>query len=159
MRNNLLKHIGIGIIFILSQLLIFQYLTIFGAVADLLLIFILWTSLRYKRLESLFFAAGLGLFQDALFDTWGLNMFAKTVTIFLVYKVVSKNSEVKLLFWQVFVIVFASAIIHNLFHLSFTSFLDAYNYSYSPIILIFGSSLYTAIIGSILYILKGDVNK
>lgn len=158
MRNNLIKHIGIGIIFVLSQLLIFQYLSIFGTFVDPLLIFLLWIALRYKRHEVIFFAALLGLFQDALFDVWGLNMFAKTLTLFLVYKVISSNSEVRLLIWQVFGFIFVSAFIHNIFYLGFSSFLDAYDYSFSPIILLIGSSLYTALVGSILHILKGDSN-
>ena len=158
MRNSLIKHIGIGIIFVLSQLLIFQYLSIFGTFVDPLLIFLLWIALRYKRHEVILFAALLGLFQDALFDVWGLNMFAKTLTLFLVYKVISSNSEVRLLLWQVFGFIFASAFIHNIFYLGFSSFLDVYNYSFSPIILLIGSSLYTALVGSILHILKGDSN-
>lgn len=158
MRNNVFKHIGIGILFVLSQLLIFQYLTIFGAYVDPLLIFLLWAALRYQRHEVLFFAATLGLFQDSLFDVWGLNMFTKTVSVFLVYKIISRNSEVKLLIWQVFGLIFGAAVIHNIFYLGFSSFLDAYNYNFSPLILLIGSSLYTALIGGILYILKGDSN-
>lgn len=158
MRNNTLKHLGIGIFFVLSQLLIFQYLTIYGAYVDPLLIFLLWATLRYKRHEVLFLAAGLGFFQDALFDVWGLNMFAKTLTVFLVYKIISRNSEVRLLIWQVFGFIFGGAIIHNIFYLAFSSFLDSYNYTSSPIILLLGSSLYTALIGCILQVLKGDSN-
>tara|TARA_R110002124_G_scaffold277621_4_gene449169 strand:+ start:7921 stop:8397 length:477 start_codon:yes stop_codon:yes gene_type:complete len=156
MRKNVIKHIGFGILFVLSQYLIFQYLTIFGALADPLLVFLMWIAVRYKRHEVLFFAAGLGLFQDALFDVWGLNMFTKTLTLFLVYKVISRNSEVRLLIWQVFGFLFVAAFIHNIFYLGFSYFLDAYSYSFSPIILLIGSSLYTALIGSILHILKGD---
>ena len=129
MRNKLLKHIGIGIVFVLSQLLIFQYLTIYGAIADPILVFVLWTALRYKRHEVLFFAAGLGLFQDALFDSWGLNMFAKTITIFLFYKIVSRNSEVRLIIWQAFVLILGAAFLHNLFYLGFSSFLNVYEFS------------------------------
>lgn len=156
MRNNVLKHIVIGVIFAISQLLLFQYLTIFGALADPLLVFCLWSALKYKRFEVLLFAAGLGFFQDALFDTWGLNMFTKTVTLFIAYKFISRNSEIRLLFWQVFAMILSVAVIHNILYLSFTSFLDIYEYPVSPIILILGSSLYTAVIGSILHILKGE---
>ena len=158
MRNKLLKHIGIGIVFVLSQLLIFQYLTIYGTIADPVLVFILWTALKYKRHEVLFFAAGLGFFQDALFDSWGINMFAKTITMFLLYKIVSRNSEVRLIIWQAFVLILGAAFLHNLFYLGFSSFLNVYVFSFSPIILLIGSSLYTALIGSILHILKGDAN-
>ncbi|XWN37900.1 MAG: rod shape-determining protein MreD [Balneola sp.] len=158
MRNKLLKHIGIGIVFVLSQLLIFQYLTIYGTIADPVLVFVLWTALRYKRHEVLFFAAGLGLFQDALFDSWGLNMFAKTITMFLIYKIVSRNSEVRLIIWQAFVLILGAAFLHNIFYLGFSSFLNIYEFSFSPIILLVGSSLYTALIGSVLHVLKGDAN-
>ena len=158
MRKKILKHIGIGTLFVLSQLLIFQYLSLIGTVADVVLVFVLWTALRYERHEVLLFAAGFGLFQDAIFDTWGLNMFSKTITMFLVYKIVSKNSEVRLIIWQAFALVLGASFVHNLFYLGLTTFLNVYEYPFSPIILLVGSSLYTAVIGSILHILKGDVN-
>jgi rod shape-determining protein MreD len=157
-RKKILKHIGIGTLFVLSQLLIFQYLSLIGTVADVVLVFVLWTALRYERLEVLLFAAGFGLFQDAIFDTWGLNMFSKTITMFLVYKIVSKNSEVRLIIWQAFALVLGASFVHNIFYLGLTTFLNVYEYPFSPIILLVGSSLYTAVIGSILHILKGDVN-
>lgn len=158
MRNKVWKHIGVGALFVLSQLLIFQYLTVFGAMVDSVLVFVLWTSMYYKRHQVLLFAAGLGLFQDALFDVWGVNMFAKTITIFIIYRFVSRNSESRMIIWQVFVLILVAAITHNLFVLAFSTFLDVYNNSFSPIILLLGSSLYTAIIGSIIHILKGDSN-
>jgi hypothetical protein len=52
--------------------------------------------------------------------------------------------------------ILSVAVIHNILYLGFTSFLDIYEYPVSPIILILGSSLYTAVIGSILHILKGE---
>ena len=159
MRNKLLKHIGIGIIFVLSQLLIFQHLSLFGTIADPVLVFILWTALRYERHEVLFFAAGFGFFQDLMFDTWGLNMFSKTITMFLIYKIVSRNMEVRLIVWQAFALIFGAAFIHNILYLGLSSFLNVYDYPFSPIILLIGSSLYTAVIGSILHILKGDTKK
>lgn len=156
MRNNVWKHIGIGLIFVLSQLLIFQYLTIFNAIVDPVLVFILWTALKYKRHEVLLFAAGLGFFQDALFDVWGLNMFAKTITMFIMFRFVARNSEVKMIIWQVFALILTAAITHNFFIVVFSQFLNVYNNTYSPIILLVGGSLYTAVIGSLIHILKGD---
>lgn len=159
MNKSVIKHIGVGILFVLSQLLIFQYLTIYGAIADVVLIFLLWLSLHYKRHELLFFAAGLGLFQDMLFDTWGLNMFAKTITLFVLYRFTENFSETRLLFWQVLVLTLAAAITHNIFYFIFASFLDAFGFSYSPIIILTVSSFYTAVVGTLLFILKGDPKK
>ncbi len=158
MRSNVTKHIIVGIIFVLSHVLIFQYLTILGAFVDPVLVFVLWTALRYNRTEVLFFAAGFGLFQDALFDIWGINMFAKTLTTFLLYKIIARNSNVRLLTWQVFGFVWGAAILHNVFYMAFSNFLDTYTYGFSPIILLVGCSTYTAVIGTILFILKGDSN-
>ncbi len=158
MRSSRLKHIIVGLAFILVQLLIFQFLTVFGATADIVLVFIAWISIRYQRYEVLLFAAGLGFFQDMFFDTWGLNMFAKTITFFLIYNFLNRNSELRLLVWQAFGYLLGIALIHNLFFLIFASFLDVYSSTYSPIIILLISSLYTATIGTLLFVLKGDSN-
>lgn len=158
MNRDLIKHIGVGILFILSQLLLFQYLDLFGATVDALLIFLIWLMLKYDRTATLIFAASLAFLQDAFFDTWGINMFTKVLAVFIAHRFVSRNSSVKLLSWQVFAAVFIISIVHNLIYLGFSSFLDVYTLGYSPIILLLGNSLYTSIIGTVLFILKGDNN-
>ena len=155
MNREVIKHIGIGIIFVLSHVLLFQYLSIFGAIADPLLIYILWLSMKYERTKVLLFAAGLGLFQDSLFDLWGLYMFSKTLLIFISYNLISRNSENRLLLWQIFFFIWVAAFVHNGLFLTLSSFIQTYTTGFSPIIFLLVSSLYTALTGALLYVFKG----
>lgn len=158
MKRRALKHIGLGVVFVLSHLLLFQYLTLYNAIADPVLVFLLWLCMRYDRSKTLFFAAGLGFFQDMLFDVWGSYMFSKVLTVFIAHRFIYKNSENRLMTWQVFLSVWAIAFVHNIFFLGFSNFIDIYGISYTPIIFLLGSSFYTAILGAMLFIFKGDNN-
>lgn len=158
MNRRVLKHIGLGILFVLTHLLLFQYLTLFGAIADPLIVFLLWLCTRYDRPKALLFAAGFGLFQDMLFDVWGAYMFSKTLIVFITHHFIYKNSENRLMTWQVLLFVWAIAFIHNAFFLGFSNFIDIYSVSYTPVIFLLGSSFYTAVLGAMLFIFKGDKN-
>ncbi|MTI88412.1 MAG: rod shape-determining protein MreD [Balneolaceae bacterium] len=155
MSVGTLKNILAGIAFVLIQVLLFQHLSIFGATPDLLLIYLLWLALKYDRLHLVLIAAGLGLFQDALYDLWGLHMFSKTLLCFLIYRLISGYSEARLLLWQVFLSIIGAALIHNLIFLGLSSFIDAYTAAFNPIIFSLLGSLYTAVAGTILFVFKG----
>lgn len=156
MRLSILKDILAGIFFILIQVFLFQHLSIFGTTPDLLLIFILWLALKYDRLQLILFAAGLSFLQDALFDLWGLHMFSKVLLGFFSYNLLNKSTESRLLAWQVITIVFAASFVHNLIFLGLSSFIDAYTTAYSPWMFLIGNSVYTAVVGSVLFIFKGQ---
>ncbi len=156
MNRELIKDIGFGLLFVLTHLLLFQYLALFGAIADPLLIYLLWLCMKYNRFQMLLFAAGLGLFQDMLFDVWGAYMFSKTLMIFIFYKFVARHSESRLMIWQIFLSVWVIALIHNGIFLSFASFIDAYTSNFAPFIFLMLSSLYTALVGALLFVFKGN---
>lgn len=156
MSSETLKDLLIGISFILAEVLIFQHLSLFGAIPDPLLIYLLWMALRYDRVKLVLFAALLGLMQDALFDFWGINMFAKTLLCFLAYNFLNRRVEGRLVIWQVFLVIAVSALFHNLVFLGLSSFIEAYTTGFSPIIFVIGNSLYTALLGSMLFIFKGN---
>ncbi|MEO1021380.1 MAG: rod shape-determining protein MreD [Bacteroidota bacterium] len=156
MNRALGRHIGIGIGFVLAQVLIFQHLTIWGSVPDLVLLFLLWIIPKYKRTSILFFAAGLGLLQDALFDFWGMHMFSKILLCFVSYRFIGSRGESRLLLWQIFLICFVCAAFHNLVFMGLSNFVDAYATGAFPILFLFGNSLYTAILGVLLFIYKGS---
>jgi len=156
MSADTFKDFIIGVFFILLQVLIFQHLSFYGATPDLLLIYLLWLAMRYDRVKLVLFAASLGLIQDALFDFWGLNMFSKTLLCFLVYNFVNQRKEGRLLVWQIFLVLVSASIIHNLLFLGLSYFIDAYTAGFIPIIFVLLSSLYTALIGSMLFIFKGN---
>ncbi|SMO86357.1 rod shape-determining protein MreD [Gracilimonas mengyeensis] len=156
MSAETLKDFLVGVCFILIEVLIFQHLSLFGATPDPLLIYLLWLAMRYERIKLLLFAAILGLLQDALFDFWGLNMFSKTLMCFLIFNFISRQKESRMLLWQIFVIIGAASLIHNIIFLGLGTFIQAYNTGFAPIIFVVGNSLYTAALGSMLFIFKGE---
>lgn len=156
MNANNVRDFIIGIFFILLEILIFQHLSFFGATPDPLFIYLLWLALRYDRLKLVVFAAALGLIQDGLFDFWGLNMFSKTLFCFMAYNILNRSSESRLLVWQVMLVIFAASVVHNGIFLSLSSFIDSYTAGYIPIIFLVGNSLYTAALGAMLFIFKGN---
>ncbi len=154
MRSGTLKHIGLGILFVLSHLLLFQHLKIFNAYADPLLIFLVWLATKRKRTGTILFAAGLGLLQDALFDVWGLYMFAKTLLVFLTYNIINKYAQKNLIAWQVFLIMLVIAVIHNFFFIMLGSLIESYSIGISFFSYMFGNSVFTAVIAALLYVFK-----
>lgn len=154
MSGTALKHIGLGVIFVLSHVLLFQYLSIFGAIADPVLIYIIWLCSKYKRTQIILFAAFFGLLQDAFFDVWGLFMFSKVILVFTTYKYIARYTERRLLLWQILIVIFIIAFLHNFFFVAMDTVIQSYSLSNSIFILLFANSFYTAIIGGLLYIFK-----
>lgn len=156
MSKDTYKHILIGFGFILAEVFIFQHLSFFGATPDPLLIYVLWLAMKYDRVKLVLIVAGLSLLQDALFDYWGLHMFSKTLLCFMGFNFLNSKKESRLLIWQIFVVILIAAISHNFIFLGLASFVDAYSTGFSPIIFILVNSLYTALLGSMLFIFKGN---
>lgn len=154
MSGQLFKDLGIGIIFVISQVLFFQHLSVFNTTADPIIFYLLWLASKYERPKLLFIAAFLGLFQDALFDFWGMFMFSKVLLVFLLFNFVKRKSEVKLLLWQIFIFILIAAIIHNIIFMSLSSFFDAYSTNLSPFLLIIGNAIYTAVVGSLIFVFR-----
>ncbi len=156
MRKETIKDFIVGLCFVLSEVLIFQHLNLFGAYPDPLLVFLLWLALRYQRIQLIIFAGILGLFQDVLFDYWGLNMFSKVLMCFVSYNFINWNTEGRLLIGQVFLTVMAASIFHNLIFTGLSSFVEAYATGFAPIMFVIGKSIYTATLGSMLFIFRGN---
>ncbi|WP_020402532.1 rod shape-determining protein MreD [Gracilimonas tropica] len=156
MSKETLTDLILGLVFIFAQVLIFQHLSILGTTPDLLLVYLLWLATKRNRGNLILQAGALGFVQDALFDFWGLNMFAKTLLCFMIFNFIERNKEGRLLIWQIFATIAVAAIFHNLIFLALSSFVEAYNTSYQPAIFVIGSGLYTAVVGSILFVFKGN---
>ncbi len=156
MSVEIIKDFVVGLCFILLEVFIFQHLSLFGTTPDPLLIYLLWLAMRYDRVKLLLFAATLGLIQDALFDFWGLNMFSKTLICFLAFNFLNRRNESRMLLWQIFVITGIVSLIHNVIFVGLGTFIQAYSTGFAPIIFVLGKSLYTAALGTMLFIFKGD---
>ncbi len=154
MNSGLIKDIGLGLIFVVAQVLFFQHLPILGITADPITFYVLWLVSRYSRPQLLFIAAFLGLLQDAFFDFWGMYMFSKTLLVFLSYNFIKRRSEVQSLLWQILLYIFLAALLHNIIFIGLISFFGAYATNYNPVWFVIGNAIYTSIVGVLIYIFR-----
>lgn len=154
MTPDRLKNIGLGILFLLVQVVLFRHLKIYQMQPDLVLIFLVWYVARKDRTSAILMAAGLGFIQDALLDLWGLNMFAKTLLIFLSYNFIPKNSNRQLLLGQVFLTILIVSILHNMIFLGLNAVIENYTAEIFFWRHLLGNSLYTALVASTIYLFR-----
>lgn len=152
--NIRLFFIGLG--FVAVQLLLFKNLRIFDGEVDLVLIYLIWLCTKLNKTECLIFAGVLGLFQDAFTDLWGLNIFSKTLLVFILHSYLNRISENRFIFWQVFLIILAVAFLHNLIFFALTLFSETFASGYIVWSLLAVSSLMTAVIGGFLHLVRTD---
>lgn len=74
----------LGILAVLVQWLVLGRLQLWGAYADIVLLYIAWLAFVYGRRVGMVSGFLLGLMMDALYDTWGIQMFVKTLLGFIV---------------------------------------------------------------------------
>ncbi len=152
MMNEKVKAFLLGLLVILIQILLFRNLKLFGLEPDVVLLYILWLVMRQDRTTAILIAAGLGFVEDALLDLWGLNMFAKTAITFFSYRFIPKVHDYQLLMGQAFLLILSVALFHNIILISLSFFIEAYTAEHSFWLLIFGNTVYTALVGMILYL-------
>ena len=154
MNSDLLKDIGTGFIFVISQVLFFQHMNILGTTVDPIIFYLLWLVPKYQRSRLVLLAALFGLLQDAFFDFWGMYMFSKTLFIFLFYNSVKKRTEIQLLLWQIFLFILLAAVTHNIIFFGLNSFFEAYAVNFYPFLQIVGGAIYTALVGCLIYVFR-----
>ena len=153
-KTGFMKTLMVGIGMVAIQIILLRHLTILGAESDLVLLFLIWLCTKRSRIECLLFAAILGLMQDALTDFWGVHMFSKVLTVFIVHNFLARTSGNKFLIWQTFLIIFAIAFVHNLVMLFVTMFSDLYASDFVFLSLLFAGSIFTALVGSFLQLVR-----
>lgn len=150
-NSSALRITGLGIVLVIVELLLLKHLPVFGVHADILLLMLLSKSRYINRTEAILLAAGLGFFQDALFDFWGLNMAAKLLTIFLLHPFLYRKKDSEPLPLQVFVTILAASILHGLMFSFLSSFSDAFSAERFFIEILLVKSLYNSVLGVILF--------
>lgn len=148
------KDFGIGLGFVALQIVLFRHLKIFEMQADIVLIFLIWYMTRRERTTAIIMAAVLGFAQDALLDLWGLNMFSKTLIVFAVFNIIPKTKEIRLLLGQVFLTIILISLAHNLVYLGLNSVVEQYSAEQMFWRQLAGNSIYTAIVGSFIYLFR-----
>jgi rod shape-determining protein MreD len=152
MRGELVRDILWGFVFLFLQLAIFRHLSIFGLQIDAVLIYCLFQVNRRDRTAAILMCAFFGLMQDAFLDLWGLNLFSKTFTAYVLTFFVRATEEVRMPTIQVFLAVFLASILHNLVFLGVAYFSESYAIRVLFWQHLFGSSLYTAIVATLLHL-------
>lgn len=152
MKTGRLRLFLYGIVLIAFQIVLLRHLQIFGATADLVLVYIIWLCIKKEKTLCLLYAAIFGLLTDAYTDLWGLHMFSKTLFVFILHGYLHRIKEKQLLLWQVLIIIFLSALLHNTIFTGVTIFSDLYSTGFLFMQIILYSSVYTAILGSLLHI-------
>jgi len=158
MKTGSLRLFLYGILLIAIQIVLLRHLQIFGATADLVLVYIVWLCIRRDKTLCLIYATIFGLLTDAYTDLWGLHMFSKTLLVFILHGYLNRIKEKQLLLWQVLAILFLSALLHNTIFAGVTIFSDLYSTGFLYMQFILYSSIYTAILGSLLHLsLEGRI--
>lgn len=153
-RSELLRYTLYGIGAVAIQVILLRHLTIFDAQSDLVLLFTLWICTLRNKTEAILITAFAAFFQDALTDLWGLNLFSKVLTVFILHNFLSRTSENQFLVWQVFLIVLGASILHNIIFYIVSSLTGTYASEYVVISLILVSSIFTAVLGSFLHLVR-----
>ncbi|MDZ7690015.1 MAG: rod shape-determining protein MreD [Balneolaceae bacterium] len=154
MNTERLKDFGIGLGFLGLQIVMFRHLRIWDMQPDLIVIYLLWLISKSNRTACLFVAGGLGLLQDAMLDLWGLNMFSKTLMTFMVYNYMPRKENMRLLIWQIFLIVLAAALVHNIIFLGLSVSVEHYTAEHLFWKQWIGNAIYTAVVASFIHLFR-----
>lgn len=153
MNPERFKNFGIGLGLLLIQIMLFRHLKIMQVQPDLILIFLVWYMAGKNRTAALLMAAGLGFLQDAILDLWGLNMFSKTLLVFISYNFIPKGPK-RLLIGQIFLTIFIVAVVHNLIFLGLNALIENYTGEIFFWRHLIGSSIYTAFVASFIQLFR-----
>lgn len=155
-RSDVLRFLMLGFGTVIIQVVLLRHLTIFNAESDLVFIFALWICTKQPKTEALLITAFAAFFQDALTDLWGLNLFSKVITVFILHNFLNRTSEKSFLVWQVFLIVAGASFLHNLFFYIVSSLSGVFASEYVVVSLFLVSTLFTAILGSFLHLVRSS---
>lgn len=156
MNKYQLKYMGIGLLALLLQIVLFRHLSIFHTQPDLVLIFLLWYMSRQTRTASLLMAAALGFCQDFLLDLWGLHMFTKTLLVYLSYQFIPREEKTTLLIGPVFMTVLLAALCHNIIFLGLNLFIQSYSAEVLFWRQLIGNSLYSAVVACCVHLFRSN---
>jgi rod shape-determining protein MreD len=146
----ILRHILIGIIALAVQWLILGRLTLWGAYPDAVLLYLAYTSIRYGRNAGAITGFGFGFLMDAIYDTWGLHMFVKTLVGFMLGMFPdSERDSLAIRPRQAFVGGLVIAIVHNGIFVTLLALQSGARNSFLVTGLWLGSALYTAVVATL----------
>lgn len=140
----------VGLLVLALQWLVLGRLRLWGAYPDAVLLFVAWLGLRYGRRAGSISGFVFGLLMDALYGTWGIQAFVKTLVGFLVGLFPANERETLLILpQQAFIGSFVIALLHNGLLIIFLIVESGARGMNIITVLWLGSALYTAVVGTI----------
>lgn len=138
-----------GLAFVLQWFFLGR-LTLWGAYPDAVLLFVAWAGLRFGRRWGAVGGFVLGFLMDAVYQSWGLNMLAKTILGFVMGLFPSSERESLLILpRQAFLGGFLIAVVHNGILVALLALQAGARNSFLITGLWLGSALYTAFVATL----------
>lgn len=156
MKQPVLADFLAGLAAILLQVMIFRHLELWGVTPDVTILYILAICAVRPRTYALILGGSIALLLDIFLDTWGVHLFCFTILILFSHGIVTTQWENKLLVGQTFLLLLVLAAAYNLVFLLIASFAGIYDTNLLFLNFWLGSSIYTAVIGIIFYLLLID---
>ncbi|QXD14520.1 rod shape-determining protein MreD [Rhodocaloribacter litoris] len=142
------RHAAAGLVVLLVQWLVLGRLALWGATPDAVLLFVAWLGLRHGRRYGAIGGFVFGFFMDAIYGLWGIHMFAKTLTGFLLGLFPARERETLLILpRQALVGGLVIALLHNGVVVTLLALESGASNTFMATALWLGSSLYTAFVG------------
>lgn len=145
----------LGLVTVAVQYLVLGRLQLWGAYPDAVLLFVSWLGLRYGRRVGAISGFTFGILMDALYNTWGIQAFVKTLVGFLVGLFPANERETLLILpQQAFIGSFVIALLQNGLLLLFLVAQSGARGLSLLTTMWLGSALYTAVVGTIASLFK-----
>lgn len=144
----IVRHLLIGLLVLALQWLVLGRLRLWGAYPDAVLLYVAWLGLRHGRNHGAAAGFTLGILMDAIYGTWGIHAFVKTLVGFLVGLFPASERETLLILpQQAFLGSLVIALLHNGLLVTFLALTVETRSMFMVTALWIGSSLYTAFVG------------
>ena len=141
----------IGLACIALQWLVLGRLQLWGAYPDVVLLYIAWQGFIYGRRVGMISGFSLGFLMDAIYGTWGIQMFVKTLLGFMVGLFQANERDTIIVRpQQAFLVGLFIALLHNGL---FVALLVLQSKARNPAVILslwLGSALYTAVVANIM---------
>lgn len=145
-----LRNIVLGLAVVLVQWLVAGRLQLWGAYADVVLLFLTLQALRYGRLIGSISGFGLGLALDVIYGTWGIQMFVKTTVGFLIGLFpAGERGSVYFTPIQALLGALVISLLHNGLLVVFHALQSGTRNTFMISVLWIGSAVYTAVIAGV----------
>lgn len=145
------KYLLGGLIVIFLDQILLQHLSLWGIHFDAVLLFLVWTLPDLKRTEAIYIYGLLAIFQDALYDSWGLMLFSKTLIILLFHNYLVNRNQGKIFSSQFAVFTLAIALTHNTVFYLLSLVTGGYASGLWPYTVLLLGALYTTVISFTLH--------